>query len=144
MRNFWIMTVANPWCVLLLRGLKTIELRKRVPNLQVGDVIFVCRKGGGTPIVGAFRLLGVSYYSLFCLSQRDKVCQHRLSVDEVKKYANGSSHLYGLRLLRIRFDESIKVEDFGCTRNPQGFYRIRTDFWHNIPEVIIKGEGGER
>ena len=120
-----------------------MELRKRVPNLRVGDVIFVCRKGGGTSIVGAFRLLGVFYYSLFCLCQSEKVLQHWLSADEVKKYANGSSHLFGLRLSLIRFDESKKVEDFGYTRNPQGFYRIRVDFWHNIPEVIMRGEGGD-
>lgn len=144
MREFWIMTVADPWCDLLLRSFKSMELRKRVPNLRVGDVIFVCRKGGGTSIVGAFRLMDLYCYGLSCLSRREKVCQHRLSADEVEKYANGSSHLFGLSLLRIRFDESIKVEDFGYTRNPQGFYRIRVDFWHNIPKVVMKGEGGGR
>lgn len=28
-REYWIITVANPYCDLFLRGLKTMELRKR-------------------------------------------------------------------------------------------------------------------
>jgi predicted transcriptional regulator len=124
-------------------GLKKMELRKRVPNLQVGDIIFVCRKGGGTTIVGAFRLLGVFYISVYRLCQRGYIYSHFLVADEVKKYAAGHRYLYGMGLSRIYFDESIKVEDFGYTRNPQCFYRIRADFWHNIPEVIMKREGGD-
>lgn len=140
MKNFWIMTVANPWCDLLLRGLKTMELRKRVPELQVGDVILVCRKGGGSVIVGAFRLTDLCFYSVNYLCQKEKFIQHRVKDDEIKKYANGSSCLFGLRLSRIRFDENIKIEDFGFKRNPQNFVRIKPDFWYNIPLEITKGE----
>lgn len=139
MRNFWIITVENPWCDLLLRGLKTMELRRRLPHLQAGDVIFVCRKGDGTAIVGAFKLVSVGVYKIFLLGLPKYVRRHRLKDDELKRYANGSSFLYGLTLSRLRFSENLKVEDFGYVRNPQWFYRVKTDWWHKIPQVIMKG-----
>lgn len=137
MKNYWIITVANPWCDMLLRGLKTMELRKRVPNLQAGDIIFVCRKGGGTVIVGSFELTCLNNYPLFVLTLPRYVELHRVKEYDIREYANGASCLFGLTLSRIRFEGGMKVEDFGYVRNPQNFYRIKPDFWHNIPAEIM-------
>jgi predicted transcriptional regulator len=137
-KNFWIITVANPYCDLLLRGLKTMELRRLIPALQVGDVIFVCRAGGGTEIVGAFKVQGVNCFSVsyFC---RDYVVEkHRVAPELVKSYGKGRPFLFGIILSRIRFRTPLKVEDFGYTGNPQYFYRVKVDFWHKIPSEIME------
>lgn len=138
MKNYWIITVADPWCDLLLRGLKTMELRKKVPNVQAGDIIFVCRKGGGTTIIGVFKLISLESYTLYVLKLPEKNSMHRVKEDEMFKYARESNRLFGLVLKRLKNNENIKIEDFGYTRNPQNFYRIKVDFWYKIPKELWK------
>lgn len=137
MRNFWIITISNPYCDYLLRGIKTMELRRRLPGITEGDIILVCRKGHGTEIVGAFKLELIICRTVKYFCQGYLYDSHRVRADEVIKYAHQSPALYGLKLSRIRFGECLKVEDFGYTRNPQNFYRIKVDFWHKIPLNIL-------
>ena len=140
MKFFWIITVSNPYCDYLLRGLKTMELRRRLPDIVEGDIIFVCRKGYGTEIVGAFKLEQIICRTVDFFCQPYIRTKHRVCAEEVIKYAHQSPALYGLILSRIRFGECIKVEDFGYTRNPQNFYRIKVDFWHKIPPMFFERE----
>lgn len=144
-KNFWIITVANPYCDLLLRGLKTMELRRRIPYVQEGDVIFVCRAAGGTEIVGALKVVSLKRGTISYFCQDYMVRKHRVNPELLKAYGDGRLFLYGLTLSRITFCTPMKVEDFGYTRNPQYFYRIGVDFWHKIPPEIFEKikKGGE-
>lgn len=138
MKNFFIITVANPWCDWLISGYKTMELRRKVPNLKIGDIIFICRKGFGTEIVGAFQLLFWGPYTLVDLKSPRYKQLHRVDDYKIERYANGGCELYGLHLARLRLEKTLKIEDFGYIRNPQCFNKIKTVYWHNIPEEMLK------
>lgn len=137
--NYWIITVSNPWCSNILLGFKTMEIRKNVPsNLNVGDIIFIVRKGEHGHVVGACRVESVLKESLsYFLNYRFR--EHRLSGEMLKKYAGNRHSLYGIGLKRLRLDTwCLYVRSFGYERSPQSFYRIKPEYKSTIERVLIK------
>lgn len=135
--NYWIITVSQPWCDSILLGLKTMEIRKDVPsNLNVGDIIFIVRKGDRGRIVGACRVESVlkeslSYYLNYCFGE------HRLSGEILKKYVGNRHCVYGIGLERLKLDSwCLNVGSFGYERAPQWFYRIKPEFKSMIERVL--------
>lgn len=136
--NYWIITVAPPWCNNILLGLKTMEIRKNVPaNLNVGDIIFIVHKGYGGRIVGACRVTSVLKESLsYFLNYRS--CEHRLGGEMLKKYAGNRHSLYGIGLKRLKLDSwCLNVRSFGYERSPQWFYRIKPEYKSTIERVLL-------
>lgn len=136
--NYWIITVANPWCDSILNGLKTMEIRKEVPSsLNIGDIIFIVRKGSRGRISGACRVKSVCAGSLdFFINYRP--ADHRLSGELLKKYAGNRNSLYGIGLERVKFDQwCLTVRSFGFERSPQWFYKIRPEYKSTIERVLI-------
>lgn len=136
--NYWIITVANPWCDSILNGRKTMEIRKEVPSdLNVGDIIFIVMKGTRGHIVGACRVESVLKESLsYYLNYRSG--EHRLSADLLKKYAGNRHSLYGIGLKRLKLDTwCLYVQSFGYKRSPQWFYKIRPEYKSTIERVLI-------
>lgn len=135
--NYWIITVSQPWCDSILLGRKTMEIRKEVPSdLNVGDIIFIVRKGDRGYIACACRVEGVfkeslSYYLNYCSGE------HRLSGEMLKKYAGKRHSLYGIGLKRLKLDTwCLNVGSFGYERAPQWFYRIKPEFKSMIERVL--------
>ena len=135
--NYWIITVKEPHCSNILRGLKTMEIRRRIPGIDLGDVIFIVRAGEDGHIVGACLVWGiyVETVSYFCNYFRN---QHRLKPDQLKEYAKDKRYLAGIELKRLHLvEDKLNVRHFGYTRAPQWFYRIKADFYKNIPTNLI-------
>lgn len=135
--NYWIITVVNPWCSSILLGLKTMEIRKNVPaNLNVGDIIFIVRKGEMGHIVGACRVTSLlrESVSYFCNYRRE---EHRLSATALKEYAGNARFLVGIGLKRLRLDTwNFYVQSLGFERAPQWFYRVRPEYKSTIERVL--------
>ena len=136
--NYWIITVANPWCDSILNGWKTMEVRKTVPSdLHYGDVIFIARKGGHGRIVGAFLVVSIlsAPVSSFCVHWYS---EHRLTSNVLHDYAGSYSSLVGIGLDRMKLDTwALTVRSFGLERSPQWFYRIRPEYKSTIERVLI-------
>lgn len=144
--NYWIITVKEPYCDYILRGLKTMELRKSVPlTLWPGDVIFIVRKGDHGSIVGACSVTSVLVGSVnFFYAYYDY--KHRVGLIEMREYADDDRFLFGIGLKRIEINSlSLNVRSFGYERAPQWFYRIRPEFKSTIERVldVKQQEGGE-
>ena len=138
--NYWIITVKEPYCGYILRGVKTMEIRRSVPAaLRPDDVIFIVRKGEKGHIVGACRVTSVlkesvSYYSNYRLQE------HRIKLSELKEYAEGSRFLYGIGFKRMKIDTwCLYVASFGFEIAPRWFYRIRPEYMSTI-ENVLKNE----
>lgn len=135
--NYWIITVDTPWCDYILRGIKTMEIRKDVPSdLNVGDIIFIVRKGGHGCIVGACRVESVLTESLsYFLNYR--LCEHRLSGEMLKKYAGNRHRLCGIGIKSLKLDLwCLNVRAFGYEWAPQWFYRINPEYKSTIERVL--------
>ena len=135
-RKYWIITVKNPWCGYILLGMKTMEIRRRIPAIEIGDVIFIVRAGDGGHIVGACKVTGIyiETVSYFCNCFRN---QHRLKPDQLIEYAIGKRYLAGIELFRMRFnEENLYVRHFGYTRAPQWFYCVKPEFQSTIDRVL--------
>lgn len=136
--NYWIITVANPWCDSILNGRKTMEIRKEVPStLTVGDIIFIVMKGTRGHIVGACSVVSVLKESLsYYLNYRSS--EHRLSGELLKKYAGNRHLLYGIGLERLKLDSwCLYIQSFGYKRSPQWFYKIRPEYKSTIERVLV-------
>lgn len=145
--NYWIITVKESYCDYILRGLKTMELRKSVPPaLRPGDVIFIVRKGDHGSIVGAcfvttVRVGTVTYFHT-CYG-----FAHRVNLGELIEYAGDRRIIYGIGLNRMELGSwCLNVRSFGFNRAPQWFYRIRPEFKSTIERVldVKQQEGGEK
>lgn len=136
--NYWIITVASPWCSYILLGMKTMEIRKSVPtDLNVGDIIFIVRKGEKGHIVGACRVTSVLRESVqFFVSYHSR--EHRLSLGQLNRYAGNRRLLFGIGLKRLKLDAwCLSVRSFGFECSPQWFYRIRPEYKSTIERVLI-------
>ena len=137
--DYWIITVKEPYCGYILRGMKTMEIRKSVPStLRPDDVIFIARKGEKGHIVGACSVTSVLKGSVayFCtyFSQR-----HRLNPSDLKEYAGHCHDLIGIGLNRIKLDTwCLNVRSFGFEMSPQNFYRIKPEYMSTIERVLKK------
>lgn len=113
-----------------------MEIRRRIPAIEIGDVIFIVRAGVGGRIVGACKVTGiyVETVSFFCNYFRN---QHRLKPDQLKEYSVGKRYLAGIELSRVRFKEdNLYVRHFGYPRAPQWFYRVKPEFQSTIDRVL--------
>ena len=135
--NYWIITVAQPHCDNILRGLKTMEIRRRIPmRMNLGDVIFIVRKGARGHIVGACQVTYLTRgpVSYFCKVFLEK---HRLSADELIEYAGDARFLVGLGLERLRLDTwCLTCQSFGFKRSPQWFYQVSPEYQSTIDRVL--------
>lgn len=134
--NYWIITVAQPHCDNILRGLKTMEVRRRVPmGITPGDVIFIVRKGGRGHIVGACQVTHLTRGSVlyFWICRKE----HGLSVTALKDYAGDAHFLVGIGLKKIRIDTwCLTCQSFGFNRSPQWFYKVRPEYQSTIDRVL--------
>lgn len=137
--NYWIITVKEPFCGYILRGMKTMELRKAIPSsLNTGDVIFIVRKGEKGHIVGACCVTSILKESVSYFFNYRKE-EHRVKPFELKEYASDRRSLYGIGLKRMRLDTwCLYVRSFGYDRAPQNFYRIRPEYMSTIERVLNK------
>lgn len=135
--NYWIITVANPWCDSILLGRKTMEIRREIPNgLDLGDIIFIVRKGEMGHIVGACRVTSLlrESVSYFCNYRRE---EHRLSATALKEYAGNARFLVGIGLKKLRYITcNFYVQSLGFERSPQWFYRVRPEYKSTIERVL--------
>lgn len=136
--NYWIITVKEPYCGLILRGLKTMEIRRSVPaDLRLGDVIFIVRKGEKGHIVGACRVTSVLMESVSYFKNY-RIYEHRLGRPELEKYASGRHNLFGIGLERMELDTwCLNVASFGFEIAPRWFYRIRPEYMSTIENVKL-------
>lgn len=136
-KNYWIITVSNPWCNSILLDYKTMEIRKNVPsNLNVGDIIFIVRKGNHGHIVGACRVESVLRKPLIYFLNHHS-CEHRLSGEMLKKYVGKSGSLCGIGLKILKSDSwGLTVRSFGFERSPQWFYKISPEYKSTIERVL--------
>lgn len=137
--NYWIITVKEPYCGCILRGIKTMEIRKAIPlALNTGDVIFIVRKGEKGHIVGACGVTSILKESVsYFLNYRRE--EHRVKAMELKEYASDRRSLYGIGLTRMRLDDwCLNVRSFGYDRAPQNFYHIRPEYMSTIERVLYK------
>lgn len=144
--NYWIITVKEPYCGYIQQGMKTMELRKKVPPaLQPGDVIFIVRKGDHGSIVGACSVTSVLVGSVnFFYAYHDH--EHRVGLIKMREYFDEDRFLFGIGLKRIEINSwCLNVRSFGYERAPQWFYRIRPEFKSTIERVldIKQQEGGK-
>lgn len=145
--NYWIITVKEPYCGSILRGRKTMELRRAVPPaLRPGDVIFIVRKGDHGNIVGACFVTSIfdGPVTYFC---KYHYSEHCVRLGKIKEYAGDRRRLFGIGLRRIKIDSwCLNVQSFGYERAPQFFYRIRPEFNSTIERVlnVKQQEGGEK
>ena len=137
--KYWIITVKEPYCGYILRGVKTIELRKAIPSsLSIGDVIFIVRKGEKGHIVGACKVTSVKkesvwYYSHYCIDE------HKIYVQDVLDYAGQRRFLFGIGLKKLKlYAWCLYVRSFGYDSPPQNFYRIKPEYMSTIDRVLIK------
>lgn len=135
--NYWIITVKEPYCGYILRGLKTMEIRRTVPPaLRPNDVILIVRKGDKGKIVGACRVTSVlkesvSYYCNYRLQE------HRLKPSKLKEYAGESRSLYGIGIRREKLDTwCLYVASFGYICAPRWFYRIKPVYKSTLDRVF--------
>lgn len=135
--NYWIITVKEPYCGYILRGMKTMEIRRSCPStLSIGDIIFIVRKGENGHIVGACRVTSlrggtVDYFDIYHSRE------HRLSKETLKKYAGDRDFLNGIGLERLKLDSwCLNVQSFGFERSPQYFYRIKFAYKSTIERVL--------
>lgn len=135
--NYWIITVAEPHCSYILRGMKTMEIRRSIPKgLELDDIIFIVRKGEKGHIVGACRVTSLYKETVadFWLYLRN---EHRLSGDALMKYARGAHFLVGIGLRMMRLDTwCFNVQSLGFERSPQWFYRVRPEYQSTIDRVL--------
>lgn len=135
--NYWIITVAEPHCDNILRGFKTMEIRRRMPFvISLGDIIFIVRKGEKGHIVGACRVTSLirESVSYFCNYRRE---EHRLSATALKEYAGDASFLVGIGLKRMKLDTwCFNVQSLGFERAPQWFYRVKPEYQSTIDRVL--------
>lgn len=136
--KYWIITVEEPYCDYILRGMKTMEIRRSIPPLLCpDDVIFIVRKGEKGHIVGACRVTSVlkespNYFSHYRRNE------HRLCEEMIKKYAGDCRFLYGIGLKRLKLDSwCLNVRSFGYERSPQWFYRIKPEYKSTIERVLV-------
>lgn len=136
--NYWIITVKNPYCDYILRGIKTMEIRKSVPaTLQVGDVIFIARKFFHGSVVGACRVTSIlsESVSYFC---NYRLQEHKVSPAFLLEYAANRRRLVGIGLERMTLDTwALNVRSFGFERSPQWFYKIKPEYKSTIERVLI-------
>lgn len=136
--KYWIITVEEPYCGYILRGMKTMEIRRAIPSLLCpDDVIFIVRKGENGNIVGACRVTSVlkgspNYFSHY------RRHEHRLCEEEIKKYAGDCCFLYGIGLEIIMADiRRLNVRSFGYEGSSQLFYRIKPEYKSTIERVLV-------
>lgn len=114
-----------------------MEIRRRIPkDLNLGDVIFIVRKGENGHIVGACRVTSLirESVSYFCNYRRE---EHRLSATALKEYAGDARFLVGIGLKRMRLDTwSFYVQSLGFERSPQWFYRVSPEYQSTIDRVL--------
>lgn len=114
-----------------------MEIRRRIPkDLNLGDVIFIVRKGENGHIVGACQVTSLIWepVSYFCNYHRNK---HRLSGNALIKYARGTHFLVGIGLERMRLETwCFNVQSLGFERSPQWFYRVRPEYQSTIDRVL--------
>lgn len=136
--NYWIITVKDPYCNDILRGFKTMEMRKSVPSsLRIGDVIFIARKGCHGEIVAACRVVSIisKPVSYFCSNW---LSAHRLGVDALYDYAGYPQWLVGIGLKTMKLDTwCLTVRSFGYDKAPQWFYRINPAYYKSTIERVL-------
>ena len=137
--KYWIITVEEPYCDYILRGMKTMEIRRAIPPLLCpDDVIFIVRKGENGHIVGACRVTSVFKEPPINFSRYYRH-KHRLCEEKIKKYAGDCRFLYGIGLERLKLDSwCLNVRSFGYERSPQWFYRIKPEYKSTIERVLVK------
>lgn len=136
--NYWIITVKQPYCDYILRGLKKMEIRKSIPfTLSCGDIIFIVRKGEHGHIVGACRVTSIFKKGLSYFCDYSTQPYHRIISPKILEYAGEREFLYGIMLKRIELDVwCLNVRSFGYERPPQNFYRIRPEYKSTIDRVL--------
>lgn len=137
--KYWIITVKEPYCGYILRGMKTMELRNAIPSsLNTGDVIFIVRKGEKGHIVGACCVTSILKESVsYFLNYRKE--EHRVKLLELKEYASDRRFLFGIGLKRMKFNDwCLSVQSFGFERAPQNFYRVSPEYMSTIECVLHK------
>lgn len=136
--NYWIITVKEPYCGYILRGMKTMEIRRSVPSTFIpGDVVFIVRKGEKGHIVGACRVTSVLKESpnYFAHYRRREL---RLCEEVIKEYAGDRRSLYGIGLKRIYLNSwCLTVRSLGFERAPQHFYKIKPAYISTIDRVLV-------
>lgn len=136
--NYWIITVAEPYCGYILRGSKTMEIRRRVPKgLNPGDIILIVRKGEKGRIVCACRVTSLitESVSYFC---NNRLSEHRVSATALKKYAGDARFLVGIGVKTKRiYILCFYVQAFGFGLAPQWFYRINPALHSMIERYLL-------
>lgn len=135
--NYWIITVAEPHCDNILRGLKTMEIRRRIPmRMNLGDVIFIVRKGERGHIVGACQVTYLTRGSVLYFWNYGRK-KHGLSATELIDYAGDARFLVGIGLVRVRLDTvGLTCQSFGFKRSPKWFYKVRPEYQSTIDRVL--------
>lgn len=117
----WACTVKRKYFDAIKDGRKKYEVRKRVPDIRKGDILFVCCKDEVVKCeVSSTLNLGVqrAWYLYAC----------RMCVDERKYYEylrqSDEVNLIGLRLIGKVTDKELMRFRSAVSRNPQWFCKV--------------------
>lgn len=117
--------VKQPYCNWLIEGIKTMEIRTRIPNqLNIGDKIIVVEKNSGGKVVGSFIVKEICMKSPYILGllYYDK---HKVPHKELMKYAGEKRMLIGIVLqMDEYFYPNRHISDYGFSRTPQWFAEV--------------------
>lgn len=119
MRVYILLSIQRKYLDLILKGEKTIEIRKRLPE-QLAKYYFVCE--------GHVHAAIVSYPLEMTVDQIMNSDEHKPGIDRpaLEQYAAGQEHLQVLRFATLeRFQTPIPITAFGINKSPQSFCYAR-------------------
>jgi len=121
----WMITVRPPFSRWLVEGIKTMEIRTRIPNeLDINDYVYVVEAASGGKVIGRFivkkiiiahpRFIAKPYYE-----------QHRVPYEMFVNYVGKREEICAIGLeLSCVLNSMATVKDYGLSRAPKWFTKI--------------------
>lgn len=134
--NMYILPIHHKYAAAIYAGTKRYEIRRRIPNLKVGDYVFLYETSPIQLITGYFivdYIFKGNPTSLYLLLQ--KWCG--IPRDKYYTYTQGKEIVYWLNCLNTRkLTSPITLLDLGINYPPQTWIKLQSYLASNIDSVL--------
>lgn len=134
--NMYLLPIHHKYATAIYDGTKRYEIRKRIPNLKVGDYIFLYETSPIQLVTGYFivdYIFKGNPTSLYLLLQ--KWCG--IPRDKYYNYTQGKEIVYWLYCLNPRkFPYPIKLLDFGVNYYPQSWVKLHSSREYDFNSIL--------
>jgi predicted transcriptional regulator len=121
----WMITVRPPFSRWLVEGIKTMEIRTRIPNeLDIDDYVYVVEAASGGKVIGSFIVKKIIIAHPWFLA-KPYYKQHRIPYEMFVDYVGKREEICAIELeLSCVLNSMATFKDYGLSRAPQWFAKL--------------------